>query len=548
MLRISVNVTEKGNNTFFNARKATNKYIAKLRAALMSLDMQTLNYMREYINAHKKRADKSPSNANTGKLEEELQVDFSINTAAGFGWAIGEIEKLKKTAAHWCLHPETEIYVEKEGLIIPMSVQDLYMVRDKISRILTPWGLKDIKNVWPTNVNAAYTTRLSNYWPLCTSGEHKFLYKLNGKVLEKKVSKMPTKSLQVYSHLYSSLKSIEKGSLVENITIDGQIVELDFDLGYLVGFIAGDGHIRQNAPRLSISQKELEPILSKVTEYCQRFGYTPTHGASKPTKDSFTNNPMHWININNKFLYKLFCYFIIGVSTEKKFNNFYLNTVKDFREGILQGYNDADGYHSKVSDNHMRINTISFQLRHQLLLLASSLGYEISVCKNQKSRYTNELYVGSYCKKKRRATTKKRKCTEVGTEPQRNEKGQYMSNVYSVEEFDYTSRMLKDIDKQKESQIFYDIEVEGSLFLVAGGIVSHNSALNYGSDHIIGMTVPGEFTDGPASSGGNAAFAYDRQHPKAMKVKRGIVGINYIEATNFALVEWVKLELNKLNM
>lgn len=100
-MRVETKITPLGGKTFLNARKASERYIEQLRSKLMALDVQTLQYMVAFIGEHKLREDKPDSTANTGKLEEVLAVDQRIDTPEQFGWAIGEIEKLKKEAKHY---------------------------------------------------------------------------------------------------------------------------------------------------------------------------------------------------------------------------------------------------------------------------------------------------------------------------------------------------------------------------------------------------------------------------------------------------------------
>lgn len=73
--------------------------VADFKNQLLNLDNEVLEFMRDYIDSRKKRADKITST--TGKLEEVLDVDLKYDSDDKFGWSIGDEDKLNKEAKHW---------------------------------------------------------------------------------------------------------------------------------------------------------------------------------------------------------------------------------------------------------------------------------------------------------------------------------------------------------------------------------------------------------------------------------------------------------------
>ena len=123
---------------------------------------------------------------------------------------------------HWCLREDTEVYVLYNKRIVPITLNDLYKNKEKIYKILTPHGLKDLKHIWETFPTDKYCINLSNYTDIHTSGKHKFLVKLHKNILEKKIENLPKKSLDCYNFLYASFTSsllLEVSFSISNIFI-----------------------------------------------------------------------------------------------------------------------------------------------------------------------------------------------------------------------------------------------------------------------------------------------------------------------------------------
>lgn len=70
-----------------------------LKAQLMALGDETAQYMQDYIEERMVRP--RSRDRNTDSLVASLTVDERYDTPEGFGWVVGDIEKLKEAAPHW---------------------------------------------------------------------------------------------------------------------------------------------------------------------------------------------------------------------------------------------------------------------------------------------------------------------------------------------------------------------------------------------------------------------------------------------------------------
>ena len=199
-------------------------------------------------------------------------------------------------------------------------------------------------------------------------------------------------------------------------------------------------------------------------------------------------------------------------------------------------------------------------LRNQLLLIASSLGYDISYYKSisPKSYIINGhkgmskiLYGGSYYYKTRTTNSRWSKCLSVNKENVKNQRsydklGRFVSSgFYKTKKFEFKSKSIKSIKHKPQNQIFYDLSVENELFLIEGGIVSHNS-FNWGSAHMVGKQLPvGGFNPGnsrPSQSDFRTGRWEKGKANYAPIVTKPIPATNFLENT----VNWLHYKVLQL--
>jgi hypothetical protein len=94
-----IKVTVRNKDGIDDIIQMINEDVFNFKDELMNLSGEVLDFMRDYVNSRKKRDDKVT--ANTGKLEEVLDVDEKYDTGNTFGWGIGDEDKLNKDAKYW---------------------------------------------------------------------------------------------------------------------------------------------------------------------------------------------------------------------------------------------------------------------------------------------------------------------------------------------------------------------------------------------------------------------------------------------------------------
>jgi len=147
---------------------------------------------------HKKQLDKAIDDTRVRPvkqiglhLKDQIHVEkISVSDSAGYG--VGNIDTLNKNSPWWCLAEDTEIYVELDKKIVPLQLIDVFNNKS-IKRILTPYGLQELNDIWETFPTEKYYIAPTNYSGMEVSGNHRFLFKLNKNILEKQVNTLSDK-------------------------------------------------------------------------------------------------------------------------------------------------------------------------------------------------------------------------------------------------------------------------------------------------------------------------------------------------------------------
>ena len=414
----------------------------------------------------------------TGRLAEAWFAEKLSLPVGQYGWGVGDIEHLNTTVPYWrhCLSEDTEVYIYFENRLIPCSLKDLFSLwkMNQNIEILTPNGLKSIVNMRDVWEQEYYNFQFARYFNVKMSKNHKLIYKLNGRLIEKEAQTFGS-SLMAYSGVYTGLK-IDKDFFQTKLEIDNIKLDLNYLYGWIIGFTLAEGHVSPKDNRITWTQKNILNIQDKLQSFAQLFNYD---------LKIYPQDNRTCFCIYNSTIYKFIHYFCSGIKNKKKITHFYLNTPKDFRKGILDGYNAGDGRKADLNKYHIR--TISKEMRKQFMLIGASLGYDISLLQNQKSSLKSfksnypiySAYIYSYCRRWQVNNFQAQKIFKEKKYCQKNLKGQFIRNIGNEVNFKYFPKSVIKIDKITSYNRFIDLAVDGELFLINGGLVSHNC--NYGS-------------------------------------------------------------------
>jgi len=150
-----------------------------------------------------------------------------------------------------------------------------------------------------------------------------------------------------------------------------RFVDVNFDLGRLVGLYAAEGHSESNRIRFAFHTQEMDTLGSFVRNYLNDQGF-------KFYDNNRNYSKCYTILSTNKFLRKLLNSFVIPGSARTKYYNLprVLQTNKDFIRGLLVGHFEGDGDHpfNKPLENKLKVVSKSTKMLYQLKTLMSLYG------------------------------------------------------------------------------------------------------------------------------------------------------------------------------
>lgn len=225
------------------------------------------------------------------------------------------------------------------------------------------------------------------------------------------------------------------------------IIKLTYDMGRFLGLYAAEGGFgsgRGYRTKWTFHKKE-SGLANFICRISKKIGLDAII-----SMDPRCN--AQYVRVSGRALQDFLSLFIKGKCKTKTLNlSRLLNTPFEFREGLWDGYVEGDGHIPKT--NTVRVTSASRQLIDSFRYIVSSLGYIPSeYCNVQNDKRTGKTYnswtVGLPYKDKRQ-----------------NKKNTTWKQINPTK-----------IQKSEEKPIrMIDIEVEGGLFLIKDGLVSHNS-------------------------------------------------------------------------
>lgn len=233
---------------------------------------------------------------------------------------------------HKCVSKDTMIATNKGKIkILDISVGDY---------VYSGFNECKVLNKWNSGIKNAYKLTLKDGSTLICSEEHKILAYKNYDEPQFIELKHLDSNYKVATSLYnyegcdSWYDDVKMGTLNKP--------KLDFDFGYIIGILLGDGCYTDNNAneyRISLHKPKIE-ILKKFEEFIKNIGLDNYKYRSK-NKDSNYDE----IYVINKEL-KLFLHEIglkMSKATDKYIDSNFLKSNKEFRLGLLSGLVDTDG-------------------------------------------------------------------------------------------------------------------------------------------------------------------------------------------------------------
>jgi translation initiation factor 5B len=195
---------------------------------------------------------------------------------------------------------------------------------------------------------------------------------------------------------YDLIKGIKNSSEVQRAGHTSKIIKLpDFNepekFGYVLGCIAGDGHLSKSQVLLDNNDKDIQ---EKYSEYLKEIFDTECILKQNHTCQTVVNK--------GGLTFKLFLRDIIGIPDKQKSANVEVPLIvqknKEMFKGFFAGLLDTDGYVSKIN-NSIELTSKSNKLIRQCSILLLNFGILCSVFEKNSFyvlRISNKEYLGKF--------------------------------------------------------------------------------------------------------------------------------------------------------
>lgn len=341
-----------------------------------------------------------------------------------------------------CLDPETQVFIRVNGWVSRITLDRLYKMSVK-PEILGPNGWVKVLNLWKVRKPAMILEAGKVERVIC-SPDHKFPVshdRSNLRTEDKPASEIRAVGYRDYL-LYCPIQKYLSPTLTEwgGVGLTGY-------LGYVLGLYAAEGSQDGGYRMKWTIHREEHYIKSKFFKSLVSLGLD---GQAFPDPDSNAQN----LIATSDWLQRTIWTFVFGKDARTKRLNIelMLNAPEDFRSRFLEGYVDGDG---SDRGEGWGASSASRGLRNDISTLASSLGiitskgYSKGSLKGSDKEYHSHGIWTPYFNRS----------TKKGTD-----------GIYQI-----LPRGRKELGEERD---MIDIEVEGQLFLIGDGLVSHNSVKN----------------------------------------------------------------------
>jgi len=242
-------------------------------------------------------------------------------------------------------------------------------------------------------------------------------------------------------------------------------IELSYDLGFLMGWIIGDGYVQEDTINLYFNEKTEKYVVHKVIEYLKKeFGYTP---------NVYSRKGEIWIRIRKKEIVNILRELLRG---EKLPEIVYMGNPR-FIKGFLSGLFSADGYIDL--DGAVRLTSSDLEMLKEvqkLLLLFGILSKIYNRPYKRIFRYiTKDGKVKEYVSKGYyeiiiSGYSRKIFAEKIGLIKHKQEKLIKKLNKVKVDEAYF---VVKEV-KYNGEKLVYDLTVPEDHIYVSNGLISHN--------------------------------------------------------------------------
>ncbi len=343
-----------------------------------------------------------------------------------------------------CLDPSTRVFVKThDGWMHRVSLDELSRM-NPVPQILSPTGWVDVKSIWRTD-KPAMTLEAGKVERVICSPDHRFPVSHDRRRLSTEMKEASNIRFVGYND-YLLYKTIQEFCPTRMRTYGRY--DLGYDVGYLVGIYVAEGSTDTrfgSGVQISLGDHESE-LHDKVSGILGRYGLDIHDDGHDGRKNVF--------RVYDDSFCRLIDVFVTGQAKTKRLSvDLVLNSPEQFRQGMLDGYIAGDG--SDRPAGGWCAASASRRLRDDISTLASSLG--IITSKGQQRSVSDiapKLSTGHTLWTPYVNRTEKRGTDGIFCVPVRR-------------------RVLT--RQNGETKPMIDVEVDGGLFLIGDGLVSHNS-------------------------------------------------------------------------
>lgn len=329
---------------------------------------------------------------------------------------------------NWCLSGDTKLLVREDGKLDYLSLSSIYPVWSRVE-VYTPDGFKPIKKMKVTAT--IYKNIEVGGIRIQSSPDHIFPIKRSSwSPLDKKIQELPIKAIKKGSLLWRPMEyALEDES------------RYSYESGWFTGFFLAEGY------KVKSSRTALRFVTGLHESHYRRRveNYARRNNGTAWSKDQDHNSIT---GVHGEGIRGMVETFVRGKTARTKTLNMRetLNASRSFRMGLIDGFCDGDG---TTEGKRIRLTTASKELSEQLMVVGSTLGV-----------YGTRHFYGTSGFGGQGTWT-----VDLRT----NTHSHFWLGIQAL-------ARIQSIQQIKVYQPMYDIQVEGGLFCISHGILTHNSA------------------------------------------------------------------------